>query len=169
MILSVIFLLGLACVLRAEDVVPFTKLIPFLPKAPTGWMVAERADEPEGSTAAVGGYKISTVDRNYSKEVEGEVSTARIAITDMAGTKGAREAVVAGWKMTADADSDHSKAVTVDGCPGLETSDKDSRDASVALLVGKRFIVEIELTKVEPVVLQKWVKAINLKQLAELK
>src|SRR4051812_23196876 len=51
----------------APDVVDYSKLLPLLPEAPSGWS----ADKPDGSTSDVGGFKLTNVHRDYSKG-EGE-------------------------------------------------------------------------------------------------
>src|SRR5204862_7851395 len=45
------------------NVVEFSKLLPLLPEAPTGWT----ADKPQGSTTDAGGFKLTNVHRDYRK------------------------------------------------------------------------------------------------------
>ena len=45
------------------NVVDYTKLLPLLPDAPSGWT----ADKPNGSTTDVGGFKLTNVHRDYHK------------------------------------------------------------------------------------------------------
>src|SRR6266705_1169568 len=62
------------------DVVDYSKLLPILPDAPSGWT----ADKPQGSTADVGGFQITNVHRDYRKGEGPTAPTVSISILDSA-------------------------------------------------------------------------------------
>jgi hypothetical protein len=59
--------------------------------------------------------------------------------------------------------------VTIDGNPGFEAYEKDQKQASLWVIVAKRYFVEVELTNQDPKELQTWIKLVDLKKLAEIK
>lgn len=122
----------------APEVVDYQKLVPVLPEAPSGWT----ADQAEGQTA--GG--LTNVHRDYKKG-EGENSPiASISILDLAGNPEAVASTKAGWKLTNEAPDGYTKPVTVDGNPGQESAEKDSKHAALRLLIAERYLLAIEST-----------------------
>src|SRR5213082_3105351 len=125
------------------DVVDPAKLIPILPEAPTGWT----AEKAEGSSDDVGGFKITNVHRDYRKV----------------------EATTGAWNQASETAEGYGKPVTIDGNPGREDYDKERKQASLWVMVAKRYFVEIELQNQEPKELQDWIKRVDLKKLAEIR
>jgi hypothetical protein len=193
--------LGLLAMLAAEsraqneppilvpDVVDYSKLLPILPDAPSGWT----ADKAEGSTTDVGGFQITNVHRDYRKGEGANAPTASISILDSVANPDYVQATTAAWNQNSETPEGYSKSVTIDGNPGFEAYEKDQHSTSEApgakagsptatpspspphghaslwVMIGKRYFVEIELQNQDPKELQEWAKRIDLKQLATTK
>jgi hypothetical protein len=138
------------------EAVDYKKLLPILPEPPTSWT----ADKPEGSTEDVGGFKITNVHRDYRK---GDGEKAPTANPDYVS------ATTAAWKSNSDTSEGYAKSVTIDGNPGFETFEKDTRHATLWVMIADRYFVQIELQNEEPAELQQWIKRIDLKKLATIK
>src|SRR5437868_8592484 len=172
-VLAFALVFGLASVaLRAQneptlipDVVEPAKLIPILPEPPSGWT----AEKAEGSSDDVGGFKITNVHREYQKGEGADAPKAVINILDSVGSPEYVESVTAGWKETPESAEGYAKKVTIDGNPGFEAYEKDQKQASLWVIVAKRYFVEVELTNQDPKELQTWIKLVDLKKLAEIK
>jgi hypothetical protein len=149
----------------APEVVDYQKLLPLLPDAPSGWT----ADKPEGSTSDVGGFKLTNVHRDYKKGEGDKVPTASISILDSAANPDYATATTEAWKLNSETPDGYTKSVTIEGNPGSESYQKDSKNASLWVMVAKRYFVEIELQNQDPKELQEWIKRIDLKKLAEIK
>ncbi|PYK30517.1 MAG: hypothetical protein DME57_06645 [Verrucomicrobia bacterium] len=147
------------------DVVDPAKIFPILPEPPSGWT----AEKPEGSSDDVGGFKITNVHRDYQKGEGNDAPKAVINILDSVGSPEYVESVTAGWKETPDSAEGYAKKVTIDGNPGFEAYEKDQKQASLWVIVAKRYFVEVELTNLDPKELQTWIKLVDLKKLAEIK
>jgi len=61
------------------------------------------------------------------------------------------------------------KGVTIAGNPGIEKWSKASKNADLSILVGKRFLVEINGRNVEPETVKQFYSAIDTAKLAALK
>jgi len=147
------------------DVADPAKLIPILPEAPAGWT----AEKAEGSSDDVGGFKITNVHRDYEKGEATDAPRASISILDSVANPDYVEATTTGWKQNSETPEGYSKSVTIDGNPGFEAYEKDQKQASLWVMVAKRYFVEIQLQNEDPKELQDWIKRIDLKKLAEIK
>jgi hypothetical protein len=147
------------------DVVDPAKIIPILPEAPSGWT----AEKAEGSSEDVGGFKITNVHRDYQKGEGADAPKAVINILDSVGSPEYVESVTAGWKESPESADGYAKKVTIDGNPGFEAYEKDQKQASLWVIVAKRYFVEVELTNLDPKELQNWIKLVDMKKLAEIK
>jgi hypothetical protein len=147
------------------DVVDPAKLIPILPEAPTGWT----AEKAEGSSDDVGGFKITNVHRDYRKGDAAGAPTAAISILDSVANPDYVEATTGAWNQASETVEGYGKPVTIDGNPGREDYDKERKQASLWIMVAKRYFVEIELQNQDPKELQEWIKRVDLKKLAEIK
>lgn len=152
----------------APDVVDYQKLIPILPEAPTGW-TAEKPDGPEGQTTDAGGFKLTTVHRDYKKGEGDNTPTASISILDSAANQEYAAATTAAWKINSETAEGYTKSVTIDGNPGFESYEKDQKHAALWVMIAKRYFLEIELQNLDPKELQEWIKRVDLKKLAEIK
>jgi hypothetical protein len=147
------------------DVADPAKLIPILPEPPAGWT----AEKPEGSSDDVGGFKITNVHRDYQKGDAADAPKASISITDAVASPDYVEATTAEWNKSSETPEGYGKPVTIDGNSGREDYDKERKQASLWVMVAKRYFVTIELQNQDPKELQEWIKRVDLKKLAEIK
>src|SRR5213080_4133789 len=147
------------------NVVDYSKLLPLLPDAPQGWT----ADKPEGSTEDVGGFRLTNVHRDYRKGEGDNVPTAAISILDSVANPDYVSATTAAWNNSSETSEGYSKSVTIDGNRGFEAFEKESKHATLWVMVANRYFLQIELQNRDPKELQGWVKRVDLKKLAEIK
>jgi len=147
------------------EAVDYQKLVPVLPEAPQGWT----GDKPEGSTEDVGGFRITNVHRDYHKGEGDKAPTAAISILDSVANPDYVSATTAAWNSNSETSEGYSKSVTIDGNPGFEAFEKDSKHATLWVMIANRYFLQIELQNQDPSELQEWVKRVDLKKLAEIK
>lgn len=147
------------------DVVDYAKLVPILPEAPQGWT----ADKPEGSTEDVGGFRITNVHRDYHKGEGDKAPTAAISILDSVANPDYVSATTAAWNNNSETNEGYSKSVTIEGNPGFEAFEKESKHATLWVMVANRYFLQIELQNQDPKELQEWIKRVDLKKLATIK
>ena len=159
-------------VLRAQnepilvpDAVNYQKLLPILPDPPQGW----GADKAEGSTEDVGGFRITNVHRDYHKGEGDKAPTAAISILDSVANPDYVNATTAAWNNNSETSDGYGKSVTIDGNPGFEAFEKESKHSTLWVMIANRYFVQIELQAQEPKELQEWVKRVDLKKLAAIK
>ncbi len=147
------------------DAVDYQKLLPILPDPPQGWA----ADKAEGSTEDVGGFRITNVHRDYHKGEGDKAPTAAISILDSVANPDYVNATTAAWKNDSETNEGYGKSVTIDGNPGFEAFEKESKHATLWIMIANRYFVQIELQNQDPKELQVWVKRVDLKKLAAIK
>ena len=147
------------------DAVDYQKLLPILPDAPQGWL----ADKPEGSTEDVGGFRITNVHRDYHKGEDNKGSTAAISILDSVANPDYVNATTAAWNNNNETSEGYGKSVKIDGNPGFEAFEKESKHSTLWVMIANRYFVQIELQDQDPKELQGWVKRVDLKKLAAIK
>ena len=147
------------------DAVNYQKLLPILPEPPQGW----GADKAEGSTEDVGGFRITNVHRDYHKGEGDKVPTAAISILDSVANPDYVNATTAAWNSKNESSEGYGKSVTIDGNPGFEAFEKDSKHSTLWVMIANRYFVQIELQDQDPKELQEWVKRVDLKKLAAIK
>src|SRR5918996_1419283 len=147
------------------DAVDYPKLLPVLPDAPEGWT----ADKAEGSTDDVGGFRITNVHRDYRKGEGDKAPIAAISILDSAANPDYVSATIEAWHNASETSEGYSKSVTIDGNPGFETFENESKHATLWVMIANRYFLQIELQEQEPKQLQEWVKRVDLKKLAAIK
>jgi hypothetical protein len=145
--------------------VDYQDLIPLLPAPPEGWT----ADKPEGSTEDVGGFRITNVHRDYRKGEGDKAPTAAISILDSIANPDYVSATTAAWNSKSETNEGYGKSVTIDGNPGFEAFEKESKHATLWVMIANRYFVQIELQTQDPKELQGWAKRVDLKKLAEIK
>ena len=147
------------------DAIDFQKVLPILPEPPGGWT----ADKPEGSTEDVGGFKITNVHRDYHKGEGEKAPSAAISILDSVANPDYVSATTEAWKSNSDNSEGYAKSVSIDGNPGFETFEKDTKHATLWVMIANRYFVQVELQNEEPAELQEWIKRVDLKKLAAIK
>src|SRR5262249_6022836 len=147
------------------DAVDYQKLLPILPEAPSGWT----ADKPEGSTEDVGGFKITNVHRDYRRGEGEKAPSTAISILDSVANPDDAKPPTEAWQSNSDTSEGYAKSVKIDGKPGFETFEKDTKHAALWVMIADRSFVQIELQNQEPGELQEWIKRVDLKKLAAVK
>src|SRR5205809_1808751 len=147
------------------DAVDYQKLLPILPDPPQGWA----ADKAEGSTEDVGGFRITNVHRDYHKGEGDKIPTAAISILDSVANPDYVNATTAAWNSNNESSEGYGKSVTIDGNPGFEAFEKESKHSTLWVMIANRYFVQIELQEQDPKELQGWVKRVDLKKLAAIK
>jgi hypothetical protein len=147
------------------DAVDYQKLLPILPDPPQGWA----ADKAEGSTEDVGGFRITNVHRDYHKGEGDKAPTAAISILDSIANPDYVNATTAAWNNNNETEEGYGKSVTIDGNPGFEAFEKESKHATLWVMIAKRYFVQIELQDQDPKELQEWLKRVDLKKLSAIK
>ncbi len=146
-------------------VVPAPKLIILLPDPPPGW----KSDKPEGSTSESAGFPITTASRVYVKGDTDNAPTATVNIIDSANNLQFQGATKAMWGATSDTPEGYDKSVTVHGLPGFEHYSNIDQTGVLWVVVGSRFFVQVETTRLPATELQTWLSLIDLKKLSTLK
>ncbi|MCX6968290.1 MAG: hypothetical protein NTZ46_11060 [Verrucomicrobia bacterium] len=146
-------------------VVPYEKLIPFLPAAPAGWI----AEKPSGSTDQIEVFNLTTVSQTYQKGEEDNAPVVTVTLIDAGGHQGYFESATVLWKTNAETPDGYDKAVEIDGMPGYEHYSKAANSSSLAVVAAKRYFIQIEVTNQDPKQLREWLKKIDVKKLGELK
>jgi hypothetical protein len=147
------------------DVIDYQKLLSILPGPPQGWL----ADKAEGSTEDVGGFRITNVHRDYHKGEGENVPTAAISVLDSVANPDYVSATTAAWSSNSETSEGYGKSVTIDGNPGFEAFEKESKHATLWVMIANRYFVQIELQNQDPKELQEWIKRVDLKKLAAIK
>ena len=147
------------------EAVDYQKLLPILPEAPADWI----ADKAEGSTEDVGGFRITNVHRDYRKGEGQTAPSAAISILDSISNPDYVSATTEAWKSNTNSSEGYSKSVNIDGNPGFETFEKDTKHAALWVMIGDRYFVQVELQNQDPAELQEWIKRVDLKKLAAIK
>jgi hypothetical protein len=147
------------------EAVDYQKLLPILPGPPQGWT----ADKPEGSTEDVGGFRITNVHRDYHKGEGEKAPSGAISILDSVANPDYVSATTAAWNSNSESSEGYGKSVTIDGNPGFEAFEKESKHATLWVMVANRYFLQIELQNQDPSELREWIKRVDLKKLAEIK
>src|SRR5437867_12897946 len=147
------------------EAVDYQKLLPIWPQPLSGWT----ADKPEGSTEDVGGFKITNVHRDYRKGEGEKAPSDAISILDSVSNTDYVSATTEAWKSNSDSSEGYAKSVSIDGNPGFETFEKDTKHATLWVMIANRYFVQVELQNDEPGELQEWIKHVDLKKLAAIK
>ena len=169
LVLLTTFGLGIARAQNEPMLVPaavdYQELLPILPEPPEGWT----ADKAEGSTEDVGGFRITNAHRDYRKGEGDKAPTAAISILDSVANPDYVSATTAAWKSNSETSEGYGKSVTMDGNPGFEAFEKESKHATLWVMIANRYFVQIELQNQDPKELQVWAKRVDLKKLAQIK
>lgn len=117
------------------------ELAPFIIDVPT-W---KAEGEAEGSTASMGDFKISQVERNYSQDNK----RLKIEIIDGAFVQMVYAAFKMALSFEIDTAEEYVKKANIKGFPGVEQYNYEDREASVMVLVADRFLVSLEQDNVK--------------------
>jgi hypothetical protein len=109
------------------------------------------------------------VHRDYHKGEAEKAPSAAISILDSVSNPDYVSATTEAWKSNSDTSEGYAKSVSIDGNPGFETFEKDTKHAALWVMIANRYFVQIELQNDEPGELQEWIKRVDLKKLAAIK
>lgn len=151
--------------LKPSQVIDFAKLIPFLPEPPPSW----KADKPEGSVTESEGFSLSTAGRTYTQGEADDAPNVTINIIDSANNKQFSDATMSVWNETQESAEGYTKPVMLDGNKGFEQFTNDGMIGNLWVMVGGRFFVQIETTRLPAPEMRTWFKRIDLKKLASVK
>jgi hypothetical protein len=171
---------GLAGFVRADDkpagdapkpqAIDFRKLKEVLPTELNGLKRTEASGEKNG----FGGMSVSTAKGEYKKakdqDDEKEPSIS-VELLDYGGVDMAKGLAMA-WTMTEidkESDTGYEKTIKVKGNPGLETWEKEGKHGHVQLLVGSRFILNVDTRNIDSAQVLKVVESMPLDKIAALK
>jgi len=148
--------------MKPVDPVSFNVLLPLLPEAPAGFTAA---GEPRGETTQAMGFKISEVERSYTKGDQ----HLQIKIVDGAYNSLIYAGVTMAAQFARESTEGFEKGVTIDGNPGIEKWNKSSKRGEIDVVVAKRFLVSIDANPVEADFARSVYNALDKAKLATLK
>ena len=147
---------------KPVDPVHFSKLIELLPPAPAGF-TAE--GEPRGETTSAMGMTLSKAERRY----ESGDKSLEVTITDGAYHPQVYMVVTMMSQFKQETTEGWTKGITLEGNPGVEKWEKDGGHSELTVIVGKRFLVQVNAHGVEPEFTGKVYASIDRAKLAALK
>jgi hypothetical protein len=109
------------------------------------------------------------VHRDYHEGEGDKAPTAAISILDSVANPDYVSATTAAWNNNSETNEGYSKSVTIEGNPGFEAFEKESKHATLWVMVANRYFLQIELQNQDPKELQEWIKRVDLKKLATIK
>jgi hypothetical protein len=139
-VFGVLLLLSTLFVLAQQntpvDPVSWRELVPFMIDV-SGW---EAEGKPEGQSVSMGDFKISQAEREYTA---GDRSL-NVSLVD----GGFVPMVYAGIKMAmnfeVDSSEEYIKKIEVNGFPGVEQYNYESKEAELMILIAERFLLHFE-------------------------
>ncbi len=143
--------------LTPVDPVSFRELINQLPNPPLGW---ERT-EPEGSTTSMGEFRVSQAEATYR---QGD-RRIQISLIDSVYNPALHAPFLIAASFSQESTSGFDRGLTFGSHPGRESYTNDSRSGTLAVLVERRFIVEIKGSDIEANDLRQWWDRLNIRQL----
>lgn len=152
---------------EAEEMKPvapihFSKLVELLPKVPAGWTPD---GEPRGETTTAMGFSVSMAEQSFSKEG----GSLRVKITDGAFNAPLYTVITMAAQFARETTEGYEKGVTIDGNPGIEKWRKEGGDAELNVVVGKRYLVEVEGSGVTPELVRQVWDSVDRSRLVALK
>lgn len=145
--------------------VNFRKLKALLPKDLPGM----KRTSAQGEKTAAMGIKVAQATGEYSNGNDGSVT---IKIMDMGTMKGFVGMATAGWAMTEidrESDTGYERTFTYKGHKAMEEYDNQSKQGKISVLVGNRFVVEIDGDNVDMKAVKAALDKIDLNALLKMK
>lgn len=139
------------------DPVSFRELINQLPNPPLGW---ERT-EPEGATTSMGEFRISQAEATY-RQGDRQI---QISLIDSAYNPALYAPFLIAASFSQESTSGFDRGLTFGSHPGRESYTNASRSGMLAVLVERRFIVEISGSDIDANELRRWWDRLNTGQL----
>lgn len=155
----------LSAMTAAAQPVHFSKILPLLPDKVEGFT----AEKPDGSTTSMAGFNMSVVSREYRKGEGDDEQRVTIKISDGTGNEMFKAMHAAMPEFSNETTEGYEKGFKLDGNPAVEKYTTESKEGSLTVFLGGRFLVETETHGLDKDAMQTWLKKIDLKKLAELK
>ncbi|MCE6988456.1 hypothetical protein [Dyadobacter sp. CY323] len=150
---------------EAVDPVDFRKLKEILPEELSGLKRTESTGEKSGAM----GFTVSTAEGKYRGNSDESID---VEIIDTGGIAGVSTMALAAWSM-ADIDKEtttgYEKTTKIDGYKAFEKYNNESKSGEINVLVGDRYLVNIEGNNVSIDQIKGILKEIDLSELAALK
>ncbi|NIJ51279.1 hypothetical protein [Dyadobacter arcticus] len=147
------------------DPIDFRKLKELLPEKAGGLARTEATGEKSGAM----GFTVSTAEGKYKGD-DGE--SIDIEIVDTGGIAGVSTMALAAWSM-AEIDKEtttgYEKTTKIDGYKAFEKYDNESKSGEINVLVGDRYLVNIDGNDITVDQLKDVLKEIDLAKLSDLK
>lgn len=150
---------------KAVEPVDFRELKVLLPERAAGMA----RSEIKGERNAVMGIKVSEATAEYATE---EGSSIRIKIMDMGSVSGIVGLATVAWsraEIDSETETGYEKTTTFSGHKAFEKFDTASKDGQLSILVGGRFVVEVEGSNVTMDQLKTTAGQIDLGKLESMK
>jgi hypothetical protein len=155
----------MAAASNAPATVDFRALKALLPAELEGMKRTSASGEKTGMM----GMNVAYAEGAYQSKEGGSVD---IKITDMGGMGGMGGLAVAGWgnvEIDRESDTGYERTTTINGHKAYEKYDSGNKSGQVQIMVGSRFMVEVQGYDVTADALKEAVSKIDLAALAELK
>lgn len=150
---------------KKVETVDFRELKAMLPASLSG---LKRTDATGEKTAAMG-MQISTAEGSYSSE-DGKSVTLKIAdIGSLSGLAGMAAYAWAANEIDRESDNEYEKTTKFKGYKALEKYNKQSRSGELSVLVGSRFVVEVDGSNIDMNALKAALSAVDLGKLDHMK
>lgn len=150
---------------KSVELVDFRQLKELLPDAVRGM----QRNEATGERSSAFGINVSKAEGQYTVRDQGTIT---ITISDMGSMTGLTGMAVYAWA-TADIDREtatgYEKTMTYRGYKAYEKYDKDSQSGEINVIVGGRFMVQVEGSDVKVEDLRTALDKVNLSKLAAMK
>ncbi len=114
------------------------------------------------------GIDMSNAEGEYSA-IDGSGANVRIKLTDTGNMSGSMRQSMSAWTMgqySRETDTGYEKTTTINGCKGMEKYDTQNKEGSLQIMVGDRFIVDVQGYDVTMETIKQAVDKIDLKKLA---
>ena len=155
----------LSAMTAAAQPVHFSKILPLLPDKVEGFT----AQKPDGSTTTMAAFSVSNVSREYRKGEGDNEQRVTIKISDGTGNEMFKAMHAVMPEFSSETTEGYEKGFKLDGNPAIEKYTTESKEGSLTVFLGGRFLVEVETHGLDKDAVQTWFKKIDVKKLAELK
>jgi hypothetical protein len=152
------------------EAIDFRKLKEWLPTELNG---IKRKDA-NGERNKLGEMTVSQASATYLKGADDDEKAPRIEIEviDYGGVKDMAQGIAMAWTMAEidkESDDGYEKTIKLKDNPGMETWQKEGSHGQIQLLVGKRYILNIQTNNIPAEQLKKIAESLGLEKLAALK
>ena len=139
--------------------VSFQELIEYLPESRAKW----KAEKPEGQTVSFKGYSVSQVKRSYSRQD----SKMTVSIFDWTFNSALYLPFLLTTEFSQESTEGYNRGVEIDGFPGREEYNYQTKNGSLNLLIDRRFFIRLDGDNIEESELREWWQKIDSKALSE--